>query len=122
VEVDALWKGVSIPDECTDESLEVVVGLLLDTPSVFPSAYIFMLLATLCESSSEVIPSSSDSRVLDGLRERKRCIERPVLRSPGLRERGDLTLISRLSGLAWNLANAGIPVHYQVRCTSPGLT
>jgi hypothetical protein len=31
-------------------------------------------------------------------------------------------VISRLSGLAWNLANVGIPVHYQVRCTSPGLT
>jgi hypothetical protein len=34
----------------------------------------------------------------------------------------DVTLISRLSGRAWNLANVGIPVHYQVRCTSPGLT
>jgi hypothetical protein len=33
-----------------------------------------------------------------------------------------VTVISRLSGLAWNLANVGIPVHYQVRCTSPGLT
>ncbi|KAJ7340864.1 hypothetical protein DFH08DRAFT_812034 [Mycena albidolilacea] len=31
-------------------------------------------------------------------------------------------VISRLSGLAWNLTNVGIPVHYQVRCTSPGLT
>jgi hypothetical protein len=32
------------------------------------------------------------------------------------------SVISRLSGLAWNLTNVGIPVHDQVRYTSPGLT
>jgi hypothetical protein len=35
---------------------------------------------------------------------------------------GKRALISRLSGCAWNLAYVGIPVQYQVRCTSPGLT
>jgi hypothetical protein len=40
----------------------------------------------------------------------------------GAKERDVMTLISRLSGRAWNLTNIGIPVQYQVRCTSPGLT
>jgi len=41
---------------------------------------------------------------------------------PGVARDARAPVISRLSGLAWNLANVGIPVHYQVRCTSPGLT
>jgi hypothetical protein len=72
VEEGALWKGVSRPDKCAGENLEIEPGLLRRTPLVFLSEYAFMLLATLRESSSEVIPLSSDSRVPDRPRERER--------------------------------------------------